>query len=202
MTGDRSVAVLDESHRRDSVPACVGAAVGVCRLILEERPPMSVRPAAVAGSFYPAAPIALRRRVEELLNQAAAQCGEPPQALIVPHAGIEYSGPVAASAYSPFDAVSRTDSSRRAWWARHIAHRFPESQPARQVTSQRRWGVCRSIGTARNRPLVWCRWITRMRPTGPNTAWKCSFHSCSASSRSSASFLCLSERLPPGMLRK
>ncbi len=58
-----------------------------------------VRPPAVAGMFYPADPDALRRQVLEYL--AAARTDEPaPKALIVPHAGYIYSGPVAAAGYA------------------------------------------------------------------------------------------------------
>src|SRR5690242_6040104 len=61
----------------------------------------STRSAAVAGLFYPGEPRALAAEVDELL----ATSGEPlprlgfPKALIVPHAGYMYSGPVAAQAY-------------------------------------------------------------------------------------------------------
>jgi AmmeMemoRadiSam system protein B len=61
-----------------------------------------IRPAAVAGSFYPADPHELRRMVSQLLDEAEAeqQCEQdPPRALIAPHAGYIYSGPIAASAY-------------------------------------------------------------------------------------------------------
>ena len=60
-----------------------------------------VRPAAVAGLFYPGAATELGRRVDDLLAVAArtAAAGPAPKALIVPHAGYDYSGPVAASAY-------------------------------------------------------------------------------------------------------
>jgi len=62
----------------------------------------AARPAAVAGSFYPADRSALRLLVNEYLD-AARQSSEvrdaSPKALIVPHAGYIYSGPVAASAY-------------------------------------------------------------------------------------------------------
>jgi AmmeMemoRadiSam system protein B len=62
----------------------------------------SVRPAAVAGSFYPADPAVLAIEVNTLLD-GARRHGVPqplPKALIVPHAGYVYSGPVAASAYA------------------------------------------------------------------------------------------------------
>lgn len=60
-----------------------------------------VRPAAVAGSFYPADATELQKSVDEML--AGAQ-GTPVQgqlwALIAPHAGYPYSGPIAAQAYA------------------------------------------------------------------------------------------------------
>ncbi|HEY5675280.1 MAG TPA: AmmeMemoRadiSam system protein B [Myxococcales bacterium] len=57
----------------------------------------AVRPAAVAGSFYPADREALSSEVARLLGAAAP--GPVPKALIAPHAGYVYSGPVAASAF-------------------------------------------------------------------------------------------------------
>jgi AmmeMemoRadiSam system protein B/AmmeMemoRadiSam system protein A len=61
----------------------------------------AVRPAAVAGTFYPDAPAVLRRTIDGMLA-AARPVARPAQvkALIVPHAGYAYSGPVAASAYA------------------------------------------------------------------------------------------------------
>jgi len=59
-----------------------------------------VRPAAVAGAFYPSDPARLRAEVAGLLGAAPAVGSAPPAALIVPHAGYVYSGPVAATAYS------------------------------------------------------------------------------------------------------
>jgi AmmeMemoRadiSam system protein B len=58
-----------------------------------------IREPAVAGMFYPDDPLLLQQQVEGLLEREApaALC---PKALIVPHAGYIYSGPVAASAYS------------------------------------------------------------------------------------------------------
>jgi AmmeMemoRadiSam system protein B len=51
--------------------------------------------------FYPASPSELARHVEGLLAEAGAPpAGPPPAALVVPHAGTIYSGPVAASAYA------------------------------------------------------------------------------------------------------
>lgn len=57
-----------------------------------------IREPAVAGMFYPDDPLQLQQQVDRLLAQATPP-GAPPKALIVPHAGYIYSGPVAASAY-------------------------------------------------------------------------------------------------------
>lgn len=59
----------------------------------------AVRPAAVAGRFYPDDPVRLRRMIQEFLG-AATMSGITPKAIIVPHAGYVYSGPVAGSAYA------------------------------------------------------------------------------------------------------
>ncbi len=59
-----------------------------------------IRPAAVAGSFYPASPEHLRRVIGALLAQAQPQALRGTlRGLIVPHAGYIYSGPVAAMGY-------------------------------------------------------------------------------------------------------
>ena len=58
-----------------------------------------VRNPAVAGMFYPDDPDQLSGDVEAMLAQADADIA-PPKALIVPHAGYIYSGPVAATAYA------------------------------------------------------------------------------------------------------
>lgn len=56
------------------------------------------RPAAVAGAFYPGDSNTLHRGVAAMLAQPA-HAPASPKALIVPHAGYIYSGPIAASAY-------------------------------------------------------------------------------------------------------
>lgn len=66
----------------------------------------AIRPAAVAGMFYPAHADALRGEVHALLAQARPpQPPRPPKALIAPHAGYVYSGPIAASAYATLNAA-------------------------------------------------------------------------------------------------
>jgi MEMO1 family protein len=59
-----------------------------------------VRPAAVAGAFYPADPERLRTEVEQLMAAVPRYRGPAPKALIAPHAGYIYSGPVAAHAFA------------------------------------------------------------------------------------------------------
>jgi MEMO1 family protein len=61
-----------------------------------------VRRAAVAGRFYPADPVELRRTIEGLLAGVPPASGPTPKAIIAPHAGYLYSGPIAASAYAQF----------------------------------------------------------------------------------------------------
>ncbi|MEI8062769.1 MAG: AmmeMemoRadiSam system protein B [Verrucomicrobiota bacterium] len=59
-----------------------------------------VREPAVAGLFYPKEPAALSQTLEQLLANAVPQTLEGDlRALICPHAGYQFSGPVAASAF-------------------------------------------------------------------------------------------------------
>jgi len=61
----------------------------------------SVRYPAVAGLFYPEDASALRELLVGLLANVKLDVKLPsPKALLVPHAGYPYSGPVAAAAYS------------------------------------------------------------------------------------------------------
>jgi AmmeMemoRadiSam system protein B len=61
-----------------------------------------VRPPALAGAFYPRSPDALAAEVDALLAAAppAPRGARPPKALVLPHAGYIYSGPVAAAGYA------------------------------------------------------------------------------------------------------
>jgi AmmeMemoRadiSam system protein B len=59
-----------------------------------------IRNPAVAGQFYPANADELAATVTTLLDESGERGNVAPKALIVPHAGYIYSGPVAASAYS------------------------------------------------------------------------------------------------------
>ena len=64
----------------------------------------TIRPPAVAGMFYPADPEQLRHDIDSFLS-AVSPTGKPPKAIIAPHAGYIYSGPVAASAYASLKPV-------------------------------------------------------------------------------------------------
>src|SRR5690349_18472475 len=66
----------------------------------------SVRPPAVAGFFYPAQREELSRLLSSLLATAPG-ASRFPKAIIAPHAGYRYSGPIAASIYAPL-AAART----------------------------------------------------------------------------------------------
>lgn len=68
----------------------------------------TIRPAAVAGSFYPGHSQILADHIDQLLKNAAsdtqhainsAKRSIPPKAIVVPHAGYIYSGQTAAIAY-------------------------------------------------------------------------------------------------------
>lgn len=71
---------------------------------MDDRTPLfdstRVRRPAVAGSFYPAGAADLKSALAECARHSAAVAPGPrPKALVAPHAGYMYSGPIAASAY-------------------------------------------------------------------------------------------------------
>ncbi len=73
---------------------------------------MSVRPAAVAGTWYPGTRGALAREVDGYVAAVPDGPALDVRAIIAPHAGIMFSGPVAAYAYkaaaaaSPYDVIA------------------------------------------------------------------------------------------------
>jgi AmmeMemoRadiSam system protein B len=68
----------------------------------------SVREPVVAGLFYPADPVELETTVRSYLGAVERSAESPAKAVIAPHAGYMYSGPIAASAYARLDsAVTR-----------------------------------------------------------------------------------------------
>src|SRR5947207_7445315 len=58
-----------------------------------------LRPAAVAGTWYPASADRLAREVDGYVARAETGDVPAPLAIVAPHAGLTYSGPVAAFAY-------------------------------------------------------------------------------------------------------
>jgi AmmeMemoRadiSam system protein B len=64
--------------------------------------PTRLRPPAVAGRFYPADPRVLADEVDRFVTADVA--GPAPKALIVPHAGYPYSGPIAGRGYAALRA--------------------------------------------------------------------------------------------------
>ena len=66
----------------------------------------NIRPPAVAGAFYPADPTDLRDMISTFLS-AAETTSSSPKALIAPHAGYAYSGPVAATGYAMVQNLRR-----------------------------------------------------------------------------------------------
>lgn len=74
-------------------------------------PSNSIRPAAVAGTWYPGSAGALARDVDQYLDAVEDTPRGAVEAIIAPHAGLMFSGPVGAYAYkaaaaaAPFDAA-------------------------------------------------------------------------------------------------
>ncbi|WP_428604777.1 AmmeMemoRadiSam system protein B [Sedimenticola sp.] len=60
----------------------------------------TIKPPAVAGLFYPAEAETLRQQVKGYIAAAQTLSPTPPKALIAPHAGYIYSGPIAGTAYA------------------------------------------------------------------------------------------------------
>jgi len=73
---------------------------------------MRARPPAVAGMFYPDKPQELASTVKTYLAKAAPPASaRPPKAVVAPHAGYVYSGPIAGTAYAALSARDK-DTSR------------------------------------------------------------------------------------------
>ncbi len=68
--------------------------------------PRTVRPSAIAGSWYPGSPRALEKMVDDFLAQASSTAtADEIVGLISPHAGYMYSGPTAGHAYRQLDGL-------------------------------------------------------------------------------------------------
>ena len=59
-----------------------------------------IREPAVAGQFYPGNAVELDATIRTFFTEVEDAEGPAPKALIVPHAGYIYSGPIAATAYA------------------------------------------------------------------------------------------------------
>ncbi len=64
-----------------------------------------IRYPVVAGSFYPADPHQLQNQIENFLKEVPPASAPAPKAIIAPHAGYIYSGPIAASVYHRLAAI-------------------------------------------------------------------------------------------------
>ncbi|RMG43606.1 MAG: AmmeMemoRadiSam system protein B [Candidatus Dadabacteria bacterium] len=71
----------------------------------------AIRPAAVSGMFYPAQPQELTDMIDTFVGAAQVDVLPEPFAVIAPHAGYIYSGPIAGVAYAA--ASKRADSVKR-----------------------------------------------------------------------------------------
>lgn len=67
-----------------------------------------IRKPAVAGTLYPGRTDQLNATLDDCWTKRIAVDGPPPKAVIVPHAGYAYSGPVAASAYATLAQLAGT----------------------------------------------------------------------------------------------
>jgi MEMO1 family protein len=61
-----------------------------------------IHPAQVAGLFYPAEPDALKALIAEARGRARPDGAVAPKVVVAPHAGLVYSGAVAATAFAPW----------------------------------------------------------------------------------------------------
>jgi MEMO1 family protein len=72
----------------------------MCALFKPDSDDPAVRQPAVAGQFYPDDPEELRTEVKDFIAAAKTGADKIPKAIIAPHAGYQYSGPIAGSAYA------------------------------------------------------------------------------------------------------
>ena len=97
-------------------------------------PAETLHPAQVAGMFYPAAPDALHALIAHVRKRARPDGGVAPKVVVAPHAGLIYSGPVAATA---FGAWARRDEPPRRIVIIGPAHRV--AFPAIAVHPASKW---------------------------------------------------------------
>ncbi|MEN8174618.1 MAG: AmmeMemoRadiSam system protein B [Pseudomonadota bacterium] len=68
---------------------------------------MDIRYPSVAGLFYPGDAAKLRHDIKDFMDAAGALAGNPPKAIVAPHAGYIYSGQVAGYSYAAIHELSR-----------------------------------------------------------------------------------------------
>jgi MEMO1 family protein len=90
-------------NKMRSIPYLVTALLTVILTIVALRAanPQNVRQPGVAGGFYPADPKALTAMIDDMLAHASPPpINDPILAVVAPHAGYQFSGPVAAYTYA------------------------------------------------------------------------------------------------------
>jgi pyruvate formate lyase activating enzyme len=101
MIGDEATpvrATRDVARRKMPAPAKGARTMAAITSEGGSAPAGGLKPAEVAGQFYPADPGALRSQVDQAVRDAFASSVRP-KAMIVPHAGYGYSAPIAATGY-------------------------------------------------------------------------------------------------------
>jgi len=89
--------VSDETLIRKLVIVCISLLLAGVSIVAYARE--GFRKASVSGQFYPSDSRKLRKEIQKFLSQAHSRPDTEVTAIIVPHAGYSYSGPVAAEAY-------------------------------------------------------------------------------------------------------
>jgi len=87
------------SHRWFRAPSAALASVALLLLPSACARAVPAREPAHAGAFYDSDPRALRAFITEALDRVPPATSPPPQAIVVPHAGYQFSGRTAARAY-------------------------------------------------------------------------------------------------------
>src|ERR1700733_8158116 len=87
-------------------------------------PAETIHPPQVAGMFYPAEPDALNALIADVRKRARPDGGVSPKVVVAPHAGLVYSGSVAATAFGPWGRRAALSSSARPIASRLRASRF------------------------------------------------------------------------------
>ena len=151
----------------------------------------TLRPAAVAGSWYPGTADAIAREVDRYL-EAAAVAPLPGRlvALVSPHAGLRYSGPVAAYGYSLLRGRRALTVVLVGPVAPRRVRRRRRARPRRVGDAARPRADRRGRGGGGPRRREGRRVRRRPRCTARSTRSRCSCRSCSAWCRRCGSCRC------------